>query len=107
MDRAIDEQLIVPFHYFGITDIQEVDLSHINPDNLSEISSRFMIHSRTRILSKMKDFGFDGKYLKGLGFCVNLEHAAYMTKEFNDAGIPSTMLSGKDNPFIATRYLKD
>ena len=107
LDRAIDEQLIVPFHYFGITDIQEVDLSHINPDNLSEISSRLMIHSRTRyILSKMKDFGFDGKYLKGLGFCVNLEHAAYMTKEFNDAGIPSTMLSGKDNPFYRDQIFK-
>lgn len=99
LEQAINNNLVVPFHYFGVTDASEVDLSDTNPDDLAKIASRLMIHARTQyIIQKMELYGFDGSTLKGLGFCVNLDHAEFMTKEFNAAGIESEMVSGSDSP---------
>ena len=36
----------------------------------------------------------DLKQVIGLGFCVGVEHAKYMARRFNDAGIPSIALHG-------------
>lgn len=95
LEQAINNNLIVPFHYFGVTDVAEVDLSDVKPDDLSEIASKLMIHSRTQYIIKMMEkYGHDGQYRKGLGFCVNLDHAEFMTNEFNQAGIVSEMISG-------------
>ncbi|HHX53079.1 MAG TPA: DEAD/DEAH box helicase [Erysipelothrix sp.] len=101
LEEAINSDLIVPFHYFGVTDAKEVDLSNITqgPDELSKIATKLMIHSRTQyIIQKMDLYGFDGTHRKGLGFCVNLKHAEFMSKEFNAAGIVSEMISGNDTP---------
>lgn len=107
LEQAINNNLIVPFHYFGVTDASDVDLSDTKPDDLAKIASRLMIHSRTQyIIQKMELYGFDGTRRKGLGFCVNLDHAHFMTKEFNDAGIPSAMVSGDDSP-ETRKYLFD
>ena len=46
LNEALEHELIVPFHYFGITDIDAVDYSNIDLDDISEISKRLMINSR-------------------------------------------------------------
>lgn len=98
LNDAIDNNLIVPFHYYGVTDIDSVDLSGIEATNISEISKRLMVHSRTHyIISQMNKFGHDTDHLKGLGFCVDIQHAEFMTKEFNEAGIPSICLTGRNS----------
>ena len=33
--------------------------------------------------------------MKGLGFCVTIEHAEFMSDYFNEHGIPSIFLTGK------------
>ena len=46
LNEALENELIVPFHYFGITDIDAVDYEGVNLDNISELSKRLMINSR-------------------------------------------------------------
>ena len=35
--------------------------------------------------------------VKGLGFCVSIEHAEFMCRYFNGRGIPSILLTGKSS----------
>ncbi|ADH98263.1 DUF3427 domain-containing protein [Salisediminibacterium selenitireducens] len=98
LHEALDDELVIPFHYFGITDIDEVDLSDIDIDNLSEVTKRLQVHQRVDfIIENMQFYGYDGDTRKCLGFCASIEHAKYMTEAFNQRGIPSVHLSGHDD----------
>ncbi|MBL4933204.1 DEAD/DEAH box helicase [Clostridium paridis] len=97
--EALELELVIPFHYFGITDIEDVDLSDIKADDISEISKRLQVNKRVDfIIEKMDFYGYDGLKLKCLGFCVNIEHAKYMANEFNIRGIKSIYLSSDNKP---------
>lgn len=96
LHEALDLELIVPFHYFGITDISGVDLSNIAIDDVVELSKRLKLNKRVDfIVEKMLFYGQDGQKRKALGFCVTIDHAMYMAQAFNQRGIPSTYLTGE------------
>lgn len=98
LHEALENDLIVPFHYFGITDIESANLDTINIDNIQEVSKRLMINKRVDfIIEKMNFYGFDGEYQKTIGFCISKEHANYMADEFNKYGIKSVSLTGDDS----------
>lgn len=106
--EALEEQLIAPFHYFGISDIKEVDLSDIDLNKIDEIAKRLMIHKRTEfIIEKLNFYGYSGKKLTGLGFCANISHAEYMANEFNNLGIKSIFLTGKDSIEHRKKMIKE
>lgn len=95
LDKAINSNLVVPFHYFGITDIEDVDLSDVDIDNIAEVSKRLQVNKRTDfILEKMELFGYDGEKLKCIGFCVDINHAKYMSDSFNAREIESIAITG-------------
>lgn len=94
---ALDEDLVIPFHYFGITDIDGVDLSDVDIDNIAEVTKRLKVNERVDfIIEKMNFYGHDGKKRKCLGFCASIEHARYMANEFNKRGYKTTCLTGED-----------
>ncbi|WP_300361479.1 DUF3427 domain-containing protein [Fusobacterium sp.] len=97
--EALDNDLVSPFHYFGITDIKEVDLSDVDLNKIDEVAKRLMINKRTDfILEKIKFYGFSGNKMKALGFCANINHAKFMSEEFNKRGVVSEVLTGEDSP---------
>lgn len=99
LDEAIEKELVVPFHYYGITDIKDVDLSDVDLKDIDKVAKKLMLHSRTEfILEKMEFYKYEGIKLKGLGFCANVKHAEFMAEEFNDAGIESISISGQMEP---------
>lgn len=98
---AIDRKLLCPFQYFGVTDT--VDLSQAkwsrrgyDMHELEKLYSNNKIRV-TQILNSMRKYVTDMDEVKGLGFCVGVDHAVYMAKVFNEAGIPSIALHGKSN----------
>lgn len=107
LNEALEHELIVPFHYFGITDIEAVDYNNVKLDNISEVSKRLMINSRVDfIVEKMNFYGFDGDKQKAVGFCINKDHAYYMAKKFNEYGIESITLTGEDSIDKRQKYMK-
>ncbi|MEG2540028.1 MAG: DEAD/DEAH box helicase family protein, partial [Clostridium sp.] len=97
LKEALELELVIPFHYFGITDIDEVDLSDVNLNNIDEIVKRLKVNQRVDfIIDKMNFYGFDGDKRKCIGFCANIDHAMYMTEEFNKKGINSICLTGQN-----------
>ncbi|ACS98973.1 DUF3427 domain-containing protein [Paenibacillus sp. JDR-2] len=95
---AIDRKLLCPFQYFGVSD--HVDLSQVKWTrrgyDQSELENLFTNNKirATQILNSLRKYVTDLDEVKGLGFCVGVEHALYMAKVFNEAGIPSISLHG-------------
>ncbi|MGG3943204.1 DEAD/DEAH box helicase [Peribacillus psychrosaccharolyticus] len=107
LHEALEDDLVVPFHYFGITDIDGVDLSDVDIDDINEVAKRLKVHERVDyIIEQMNFYGHDGDKRKGLGFCVNISHAQYMATEFTDRGYPSICLTGGDSVDVRATYMK-
>ncbi len=107
LHEALEDELVIPFHYFGITDIESVDLREVDIDNIQEVTKRLKVNERVDfIIEKFLFYGQDGNKRKALGFCVSIEHAQYMAKEFNDRGYPSVCLYGDDSPERRESFIK-
>jgi len=97
LHEALDLELVIPFHYFGVTDIEGIDLSDVAADDMKELVKRLKVNERVDfIIDKMQFYGYDGEKRKAIGFCANIDHAEYMTREFNTRGIKSICLTGEN-----------
>ncbi|MBT2655017.1 DEAD/DEAH box helicase [Bacillus sp. ISL-18] len=106
LHEALEDELVIPFHYFGITDIEGIDLSDVDIDDITEITKRLKVNERVDfIIDKMDFYGHDGEKRKGLGFCVSIEHAQYMASEFTKRGYKSVCLYGADSPQTREMYI--
>ena len=95
---ALKEDLVIPFHYFGIKDVDSIDLSDIDQTKIDDIAEKLSIKDRVDlVIEKMEHYGFEGDKRKALGFCVTKAHAMFMADEFNAFGYPSIALTGESS----------
>jgi hypothetical protein len=96
---ALREDLLTPFHYFGIAD--NTDLSNVawrhGAYDINELSNLYTGNdARARLVVKeLHDKLGDTTSMKALGFCVNIDHAEYMTEVFNRVGIPAAAITSR------------
>lgn len=100
--EAIERGMLVPFHYFGVTDT--VDLSRLawtrsgyqtsDLNNVYVFSAKIAEQRVDNIIRNLRHYTTDLSTVHGVGFCVSCEHAKFMANRFNAAGIPSRDLSG-------------
>ena len=87
--QALEFNLICPFHYFGLKDVDGIDYTKIKAEPgtkeyVQQIANMLMIGKRVDyVIEKFKFYGHDGEKAKVLGFCANIDHAKYMANEFN------------------------
>ena len=103
LPEAIDRKLLCPFQYFGVTDT--VDLSRLKwsaggydkgeLSNLYTLSGTVANRRADLVVNSLLRYVTDIDEVKGLGFCVSIEHAEFMCSYFNQRGIPSIFLTGK------------
>ena len=93
---AINRKLLSPFHYFGVTDSE--DLSHLKWSrggyDINELENVYT-KSKQRVqlvLDSMNRYLKDMETFKAVGFCVSIHHANFMASAFNKAGIPAVAL---------------
>jgi len=104
--EALDQGLLCPFQYFGVAD--EVDLRQLEWKrtgyDTGALSALYTANDfRTgKILREVHNLVSDPMAMRALGFCVSVEHAEYMARSFNRAGIPSRAVIGATDP--ATRW---
>lgn len=112
--EAIDEGLLAPFQYFGVHD--DVDVSRITwrrgGYDLGELSNLYTGDDmRTaKVLDAVRDKVLDPRQMRALGFCVSIEHAEYMARQFTRAGIPAVAVSARTGAAereAALRRLRD
>ena len=105
LPEAIEMKLLSPFQYFGITD--SVDLKNITWKRGSydeEELNRLYVSDESSagkraslIMNSVLKYLTDLEHTKGLGFCVSVRHAKFMSDFFSGAGISSIYLTG-DSP---------
>ena len=103
LPEAIDRKLLCPFQYFGVTDT--VDLNTLKWSaggyDKGELSALYTFSGAVAnrradlVVSSLLKYVTDIDEVKGLGFCVTVDHAQFMSRYFNDHGIPSIFLTGK------------
>ena len=111
---ALDQQLLCPFHYFGIydpTDIDHIAWKRGGYDSAALSGVYTGNEARTRIILKELTNKVDDVHaMRALGFCVSLEHARYMAEQFNAVGIPALAVSAatsSDDRRTALTKLRD
>ncbi|WP_121628611.1 DUF3427 domain-containing protein [Poseidonibacter antarcticus] len=93
LDDALENNLVTPFHYYGITDINTLDYNSVDISKIDELTRILKVNKRVEyIIEKMKFYSHSGSKRKVLAFCVSKEHCIYMSEEFNKRGINSTFL---------------
>ena len=71
LQRAMENNLLCPFHYFGISDITVLDDKAVNARNISEKDfNQLTSEARVQhILEQAQYYGYSGCRVKGLIFC--------------------------------------
>ncbi len=105
LPEAIDRKLLCPFQYFGVTDT--VDLNTLKwsaggydkaeLSNIYTLSGAVAMRRADLVVSSLLKYVTDIDEVKGLGFCVSIQHAEFMCRYFNEHGIPSIFLTGKSS----------
>ncbi len=95
LQDALDEDLLCPFHYFGIRDVT-FDNEEIN-DNFTDFNYLASSKRVDYLLEKSEFYGYSGDRIKALVFCSRKKEAKELSKEFNRRGHPSCVLTGDDS----------
>lgn len=95
LQQALEEDLLCPFHYFGLSDLwvdgEQQDLDLVSFSNLSTTERV------DKIIEKIRYFGHSGSRVKGLVFCSNKEEARSLSRAFNERSYQTCCLTGDDS----------
>jgi superfamily II DNA or RNA helicase len=101
LPEALEEKLLCPFHYFGIADPVALDQDRFwrngkyDSTELEQVYTGAHVLARQRvdaILTALLRYEPNLLLVKGIGFCVTINHARYMAEMFNAQRIPSAAL---------------
>ena len=107
LNDALEHDLIVPFHYFGISDIKSIDYENVDLTKIDVLAKLLSVNKRVDyIIEQMNFYSFVGAKRKAIGFCVSKEHGIYMSQEFNKRGITSTFLSSEDSVLNRIKFIE-
>ncbi len=80
LQQAMEEDLLCPFHYFGVTDI-----SIVGDDEEGRSFDMLTSDERVKHITTQADyFGYSGERVKGLIFCSNIKESEELSKKFNN-----------------------
>ena len=98
LQDAMEEDLLCPFHYFGITDLDliayEGKTSEEKVENFRYLTSDERV---ANVMKQAKYFGYSGERVKGLIFCSRIDEAKELSVKFNKNGWRTLVLSGNDS----------
>ncbi|AIM16968.1 putative Type IV methyl-dependent restriction enzyme BstXORFCP [Bacillus sp. X1(2014)] len=103
LQEALEEDMLCPFHYFGVTDLE------YNGELIDEtaVLSKLVTEERVNhILEKIHYYGFSGEKVKGLMFCSWKEEAKKLANAFNEKGLRTVALVGDHSQEERDRRVK-
>ncbi|RDU24175.1 DUF3427 domain-containing protein [Anaerosacchariphilus polymeriproducens] len=92
LKQAMEENMLCPFHYFGISDISVMDDKQIKAKKISERDfNQLTGDERVRHIIKQADYyGYSGERVKGLIFCSRIDESESLSAKFNQIKNPAT-----------------
>ncbi|QQL45376.1 DUF3427 domain-containing protein [Sulfuriroseicoccus oceanibius] len=106
LPEALEEKLLCPFHYFGVTDNVDLSGDHLwrngryDQTALDNVLTGDHLEARERldmILAALERYHPEYRAARAVGFCASKNHAHYMADSFKKAGISAATILG-DTP---------
>ena len=91
LQKAMEEDMLAPFHYYGVTDLV------IDEEEIEDVRQFRHLYSKERvdrIMEQSKFYGCDNGIIRGLVFCSRKEEAIELAALFNERGLKSIALTG-------------
>ena len=90
--QAMEENMLCPFHYFGITDVSLLGDKEIKSKKLTEASFNQLVGDERvkHIIEQANYFGHSGDRVKGLIFCSRIDELVELSNKFNQTINPET-----------------
>lgn len=93
LQQALEEDLLCPFHYFGITDMTvDGELIDEHKDFAHLVSDDRVSH----VIREAKYYGHSGDRVKGLIFCSRKDEGRELSRKFNERGYRTDFICGDD-----------
>lgn len=96
LQDALKDDLLCPFHYFGISDLT---IDGIEIDEKTEFRYLATEERVNHVIEKVEYFGHDGDRVKGLIFCSRNDEAKALSDAFNKHGYNTIALSGSNTQY--------
>ncbi|MCE4981570.1 DEAD/DEAH box helicase [Mammaliicoccus sciuri] len=94
LQKALESEILCPFHYFGVTDYV---LNGQSTDDYSSLADLTSDERVKHILEKTQYYGYSGDTLKGLIFVSRKDEAWELANKLTALNVPSLALTGEDN----------
>lgn len=101
---AINNDLVVPFHYYGIRD-QLVDYS--SKDKMTIAKNIAEQNNIEFIKSQIEKYRKPGEKLKCIAFCTNIQSCRLMAEELYEEGYHTVSLTGINDTGVRIKAFKD
>lgn len=94
LQQAMEENLLCPFHYFGITDLR---IDGVVVDDKTDFI--FLVSDRRvdYVIQQAEYYGFSGDRVKGLVFCRTKDEADEFSGKFSERGYRTVALTGNNS----------
>ena len=94
LKEALEEDLLCPFHYYALDDVNVSDQTALDPKDFN----RLVEDERIRhILREADYYGWSGPRRKGLMFVSTLKEAEALSAKLNEKGLRTMALSGANS----------
>lgn len=107
LQQAMEEDLLCPFHYFGITDLKIIsDETYAKRDELQNFQYLVSDERVHYIMEQAKYYGYSGERVKGLMFCSRVKDAKELSFKFNEQGLRTVVLTGADSEEVRSKAIE-
>lgn len=94
LQQAMEYDLLCPFRYYGITDL---NIDGISIDDKSDFNLLINEKRIDYIIEKIEEYGYSGEKVHGLIFVSRKQEAIELSNLFNQRGYNTIALTGDDN----------
>lgn len=99
LQQAMQDNLLCPFHYFGISDLYSLDEKQLSAKKLEEKDfNKLTSDERVKhIIQQANYYGYSGDRVKGLVFCSRIDESIELSNKFNRLGFRTIALNGSSS----------
>ncbi len=115
LPEALEERLLCPFHYFGITDPVSLEDDRFWRNGQYHLDSLNDVYTGDHAIAKLRVsalFSALDRYSpvedqrRAIGFCASVKHAKYMSDVFNNQGLKAETLAATTNNVERSEMIK-
>lgn len=96
LQQAMEENMLCPFNYFGISDISTIDDKKLKSRKMTDLDFNQLTSDERvhHIIEQAEYYGYSGDRVKGLIFCSRIDESEELSQKFNAAGYRTISLNG-------------